>query len=260
MSESNCDTTQLYTLNPLTRFSDKAVDYAKYRPSYPSEAIDVILKGLNTSQLKIADIGAGTGISSRLLAQRGVQVIAIEPNAAMRQMAESHQLVEFCEGTAEATHLPSNSVDLVTCFQAFHWFNPEPSLQEFYRILKPAGRLVLVWNERDRNDFFTSEYSRLVREASNNHPAESRMMLIEPLLKTSLFVNVCDYTFKYKQALDLAGLIGRAASVSYIPKDATIQAKLINDLHQIYNRSCDGDGLIYLAYRTCVHLAQPQIQ
>lgn len=81
-------------LNPQSRFSDRAQDYAKYRPSYPSEAIDCILAGLETSGIA-ADIGAGTGISSRLLADRGVKVIAIEPNAAMKQAAESHPLVEF---------------------------------------------------------------------------------------------------------------------------------------------------------------------
>ncbi|MES1026371.1 class I SAM-dependent methyltransferase [Gloeocapsa sp. BRSZ] len=256
MNKSHSDTTQLYTLNPLTRFSDKAADYAKYRPSYPSEAIDMILQGLETSQVIVADIGAGTGISSRLLAQRGVQVIAIEPNAAMRQMAESHQLV-VREGTAEATHLPSNSVDIVTCFQAFHWFNPEPSLQEFYRILKPSGRLALVWNDRDRQDAFTAEYSRLVREASNNHPAESRLKLVEPLFANPYFVNIQEDKFAYKQELDLPGLIGRALSVSYIPNEELAKQQLIANLQQLYHLSCNDQGIVYMSYCTSVYLASP---
>ncbi|OKH22464.1 class I SAM-dependent methyltransferase [Chroogloeocystis siderophila] len=255
MSESNSDTTQLYTLNPLTRFSDKATDYAKYRPSYPSEAIDVIFKGLDTSQALVADIGAGTGISARLLAQRGVQVIAIEPNAAMRQMAELHQLVEFREGTAESTNLPNNSVNLVTCFQAFHWFNPESSLQEFHRILKPSGRLALVWNDRDHQDTFTAEYSRLVREASNNHPAESRLKSVEPLFANPYFVNIQEDKFAYKQELDLPGLIGRALSVSYIPNEELAKQQLIANLQQLYYLSCNDQGIVYMSYCTSVYLA-----
>lgn len=86
-------------MNPLSRFSDRAADYAKHRPSYPTPAIDAILEGFGEPpQLVAADIGAGTGISSRLLAERGVRVIAIEPNAAMREAASPHPLVEFREG------------------------------------------------------------------------------------------------------------------------------------------------------------------
>jgi ubiquinone/menaquinone biosynthesis C-methylase UbiE len=124
MSELNTDSTPLHTMNPLSRFSDRVADYVKYRPSYPAAAIAIILAGLgNSAQLIAADIGAGTGISSRLLAERGISVIAIEPNTEMRQAAESHKLVEVREGTAEVTNLPDASVDLVTCFQSFHWFN-----------------------------------------------------------------------------------------------------------------------------------------
>lgn len=259
MSESNSDITQLHTMNPLTRFSDKAVDYAKYRPSYPAEAIDIILQRLDTSQVLVADIGAGTGIASRLLAQRGVQVIAIEPNAAMRQMAESHRLVEFHEGTAEVTHLLDNSVDLVTCFQAFHWFDPEPSLQEFHRILKPSGQLALVWNGRDLQAAFTAEYSRLVREASNYHPAESRLKSAEPLFRNPYFINNREYEFTYIQELDLSGLIGRALSTSYIPNEESAKQQLIGSLEQLYHRTCNEQGIVFMSYRTSVYLAEPKL-
>ena len=98
-------------------FSDRAQEYAQYRSSYPQEAIAAIVEGLvSSSQLVAADIGAGTGIASRLLGNCGVKVIAIEPNSAMRQEAEYHPQVEFKAGTAENTNLPDNSVDLVTSF------------------------------------------------------------------------------------------------------------------------------------------------
>jgi SAM-dependent methyltransferase len=257
MSENNSDTTPLHTLNPLNRFSDRAADYVKYRPSYPADSIDIILKGLGKkSQLVAADIGAGTGISSRLLAERKVNVIAIEPNAAMREAAEPNPLVEYRDGTAEFTKLSEKSVDLVTCFQAFHWFAPEPSLSEFRRILKPSGRLAVVWNNRDNKDAFTAEYSRIVRTASNNHPGESRMQSVEPLLQTRHFVKLREHNFAYRQELDLTGLIGRAMSVSYLPREGEVYKQLISDLEDLYKRFCNKQGHVYMVYRTSVHLAE----
>jgi SAM-dependent methyltransferase len=259
VNEANAQATPLHTLNPLSRFSNRATDYAKYRPSYPDEAIATILEGLgNPSQLVAADIGAGTGISSRLLAEREVHVLAVEPNAAMREAASPHPLVEFRDGTAEATNLPSASVDLVTCFQAFHWFDPEPTLLEFHRILKPTGRLAVVWNNRDRDDEFTDNYSRLVKLASNHHPAESRITSVDPLLANPLFPTIDCYTFTYRQELDLEGLIGRALSVSYLPREGEAYQQLISGLEQLYNRECNADGFVYMTYRTSAYLAAPQ--
>lgn len=246
-------------MNPLSRFSDRAGDYAKYRPSYPEEAIATILEGLgDSSQLVAADIGAGTGISSRLLAQRGVRVIAIEPNAAMREAALPHALVEFGNGTAEATNLPDASVDLVTCFQSFHWFNPEPTLLEFHRILKPTGRLAVVWNDRDRDDEFTQNYTHLVQIASNHHAAESRMTSVDPLLASPLFPDVCCHTFTYRQELELEGLIGRAMSSSYIPREGEAQQQLVSGLQELYNRERNENGFVYMTYHTSVYLANPK--
>jgi SAM-dependent methyltransferase len=252
------ESTPLYTFNPLTRFCDRVEDYVKYRPSYPAAAIDQILENLAPpSQLVAADIGAGTGISSRLLGDRGVNVIAIEPNPAMREAAEPHPLVEFRDGTAEITNLSDASVDLVTCFQAFHWFNPEPSLSEFRRILKPSGRLALVWNNRDQEDALTMEYNRLVREASNNHPAESQMKTVEPLLLTKNFVNVRESNFVYQHELDLTGFIGRATSASYVPRQGQAYEQLISGLQELYQNFCDERGFVHMVYRTSVHLAEP---
>ncbi|MEM8722399.1 MAG: class I SAM-dependent methyltransferase [Cyanobacteria bacterium P01_G01_bin.39] len=127
-------------------FSEVSSEYAKYRASYSKFAIDKILEGLDKpSQLVTVDIGAGTGIGSRQLAERGIRVTAIEPDSAMIQVATPHPQIEFQESTAEATKLPDETADLVTCFTAFHWFDFEHSLREFQRILKPSGRLALVW-------------------------------------------------------------------------------------------------------------------
>lgn len=260
MSQTNPDTTPLYEMNPLSRFSDRAADYVKYRPSYPAAAIDAILEGLgNPEQLVAVDVGAGTGISSRLLGDRKVRVLAIEPNAEMRQAAEPHPLVEFREATAEATQLPDASVDLVVCFQAFHWFNPEPTLLEFHRILKPSGRVALVWNNRDRNDPFTRGYVQLTRLASNNL-SDKRVDAVEPFLKTSHFVNIRQRSFVYRQEMDLAGLIGRAHSTSYLPREGPEHEQLISDLQDLYTTWASDRGYVCLVHNTNVHLAEKNNQ
>lgn len=251
MDETNV-AAPLHTMNPQNRFSDCSADYAKYRPSYPIAAINSILEGLNRFPLVAADIGAGTGISSHLLAERGVRVLAIEPNAEMRQAALPHPLIKFRDGTAENTNIPKASVDLVVCFQSFHWFDPVPTLREFRRILKQTGRLAVVWNDRDRSDEFTQSYTRLVQIASKNHPAESRLVSVDPLLASPLFPNVRCRTFTYRQELDLDGLIGRAMSVSYIPRTGAAQQQLVSDLQELYNR-CNKNGFVYLVYRTSVY-------
>jgi SAM-dependent methyltransferase len=255
---SELDPTPLYIMNPVDRFSARAGDYVKYRPSYPAAAIDRVLEGLSLSQVVVADIGAGTGISARLLAARGLRVLAIEPNAAMREAAAPHPLVEFRDATAETTGLADAAVDLVTCFQSFHWFSPEPTLLEFRRILTAGGRLAVVWNERDRHDEFTAEYTHLIKFASKYHPAEQRRTAIEPLFLSDLFANVQQHKFTYKQPLNFDGIVGRAMSTSYIPRAGAAHEQLIVDLQQLYARNRDLDGLVTLAYTTSVFLADPR--
>jgi SAM-dependent methyltransferase len=247
----------LHTDNPTARFSDRAADYVKFRPTYPSAAIDAILQGLgDRSQLTAADIGAGTGISARLLAARGIRVIAIEPNAAMRSAAEPHPLIEVRDGAAEATGLPESSLDLVLCAQAFHWFRPEPALAEFRRILRPSGRLALMWNDRDPADAATAAYGRAVILASGHDPAANPRVTPDPLFRSRLFRNTRELIFPNHQTLDLQGLIGRALSASYIPRSGPAHDGLMADLRSLHEARADTHGLVRLIYLTRVFMAE----
>lgn len=265
-------------MNPLTYFSNAAADYAKYRPNYPEVAIEKVLEGLGLPfQIVAADIGAGTGIASRQLAEKGIKVFAVEPNAEMRQAAISHPLIEVCDGTAEATNLPDASVDLVVCFQAFHWFNREQSLSEFRRILKPAGRLALVWNFWSFEDEFTKEYYYVIKSQSKHKQERSfssqlrrwlRSMRRLPLKllrnwgyflphsRLPYFKESDRYWFENKQAVDLSGLIGRARSRGDFPRTGTESEQLIAEIEQLYHRQRDEGGLVTLVYRTRVILNQ----
>ena len=269
-------TTPLYNLNPLNRFTNKAENYTKYRPLYPDAVIDKLLESL-TLPITVADIGAGTGISARQLASHGVDVIAIEPNLAMRKAAISSPGIEWKEGTAEHTNLPDASVDLITCFQAFHWFKPEPTLSEFRRILKPKGRLGIVFQDLNRDDEFTQAYWQIISKAANNRPPSYLNTKIAPVKESSYFQYIDYYEFDCQQNLDLKSLIGLAQSVSFIPADKTIQNQLVEDLKTLHQNFCDGtwvptigdhssdtevynpNNCVYMAYHNTVHIANAAV-
>jgi len=128
----------------MDEFTGKATAYDKARPGYAPAALDYVLRCVNTPRAVIADIGAGTGKFSALLAARGYDVIAVEPNADMRSKLPG--TVRAVNGTAENTGLPDQSVDAVTCSQAFHWFDGEKFKLECQRILRPGGRIFVVYN------------------------------------------------------------------------------------------------------------------
>jgi SAM-dependent methyltransferase len=253
----NLSDAELRDSNPTARFSDRAADYVKYRPGYPAAAIDAILDGLgDPSRILAADVGAGTGISSRALADRGVGVIAVEPNEAMRSAAAAHPRVRWVVGTAEATGLEDASVDLITCVQAFHWARQDAALREFARILRRPARIAIMWNERDRAAPMMTAYKEAIAAIGGEHPAETREFDPAVIVRSRLFLNLRHVDVPNSQRLDEEGLIGRAMSASYVPKEGEGAERLIASLRDIFRRFREPDGMITMRYRTGVWLAE----
>ncbi|HUP64294.1 MAG TPA: class I SAM-dependent methyltransferase [Thermoanaerobaculia bacterium] len=240
----------LFEMDPAGRFSSRADDYARFRPDYPEAAIEAILNLADSPAPTVADVGAGTGISSRMLAARGARVLAVEPNREMR--ARLGPEVEAVDAEAESLPFADGSIDLVTAFQAFHWFHPERSLGEFHRVLRPGGFLALVWNERDDSDSFTASFGEAVRLASNDHPAENRLSSVAPFLASDLFVETREIVFPHLQALEMEGLIGRMRSTSYLPQEGEAWDRLVESVRAAWERHRDAEGKVALVYRTIV--------
>ena len=233
------------------RFSDRAADYIRYRPTYPAEAVHTILEGLGPPlRLVAADVGAGTGISARLLGERGARVIAVEPGEAMRRAAAPHPNVAWVAGRAEATGLCSQAVDLVLCAQSFHWFRTTDALSEFARILKERGRLAITWNHRSASDPLTAGYQQAIVDVGGEGTAESRTFDPDVIAASGLFSSPERKSFPNFQRLDLAGLIGRARSASYVPKSGAAGERLLGLLRALHERYADESGFVTLVYDT----------
>jgi len=249
---------------PGDLFGDRSADYDRYRPNYPAAAIAAILRGLEPP-IAVADLGAGTGIGSRLLAQAGARIIAVEPNAAMRALAAQPPQITAIAGTAEAIPLPDNSVDLVAAFQAFHWFDFDRSLQECRRILKPGGRLALVWSFWAGGDRATRDYSRLVL-ASAPRPYSIFGPRRPPLdaLRYQLFwqgwhlpgfANLRRQTFTSHQVLDRAGLLGLARSQGFTPLAGEAGDRLAAQVADFHRQFRDERDQVTLHYQTLLYTA-----
>ena len=249
--------------DPLSRFTGLAEIYARCRPTYPVAAVDHIIEtaGLKHGSV-VADVGCGTGISSRLFADRGLHVIGIEPNADMRWPAEVDPAPAgaappaYRAGTAEATGLSDGSVLFVLAAQAFHWFRPEPTLREFHRTLVAGGWVALMWNERDDADAFTTAVSAVIRTAPEADSVEGpRQRAGDVLLTAPHFVDACRVTLGHEQSLNEEGLLGRVFSASYAPREPAAAETFAARLRDVFARFQRG-GIAALRYETSVYLAR----
>ena len=244
------------------RFSNRVADYVKYRPGYPSAMMHYLQSTFRLPQgAQVADVGSGTGISTELFLKEGYTVYAVEPNTAMREKATEllghYPLYREVAGTAEHTGLPAQSVDVIVAGQAFHWFQPAQTRQEFARILKPNGIVVLVWNERLTASAFESEYDQLIIRHGNDYVQVDHRNISQENIEA--FFSPCPVRYQVfgnEQVFDFEGLSGRLLSSSYMPS-ATDEGypDMIRDLRRLFDRY-QADGHITIHYDTKVFTAE----
>ena len=248
--------------NSTTRFSSRAEDYAKYRPGYPVEVIDILESecGLTKSSV-IADVGSGTGIISELFLRNGNKVFAVEPNAPMRVFAEQtfNRFPQFVSiaATAEETTLENNCIDIAIAAQAFHWFDQKKARIEFARILKPSGWVVLIWNERllDSTPFLKDYENALLRFGTDYKDVRHENA------QEQIAEFFAPQTFQLKsvnnvQNFDFEGFTGRVRSASYTPEPGHPNYEpMMAELKRLYAEH-NRDGIVSFEYQTRIYFGR----
>jgi len=248
-------------IDPKRRFSSRVDNYSKFRPRYPQDIISFLeTEKVLYKDSTIADIGSGTGILSELFLKNGNRVYGIEPNIDMRTAAErilnNYSDFKSIDGSAEATNMTEKSVDIITVGQAFHWFDQIKAHKEFFRILKPEGFVVIIWNNRKRSGSkFLEAYEDLLLKYGTEYRKISNIQI-----DFEKFYGIGKNSEGYKrevfdnyQFLDYHGLKGRLLSTSYTPlDDHPNYNNMITELEKIFNEN-NQSGLIRFDYETEVY-------
>ncbi len=206
------------------RFSDRVEYYLAHRPRYPEGTVETLRReaGLGPGTV-IADMGSGTGFLAQMLLRCGNKVHGVEPNREMREAGErmlgAHDDFISLNGSAEHSGLPDASVDLITAGQSFHWFDRPAARSEWSRILRPDGRVALVWNQRAAgSSAFMAAYETLLRDFGNDYDKVGHRDIDDRKLDDFFGPGRWRrFTLPYAQEFDREGLRGRILSSSYIP-------------------------------------------
>ncbi len=247
--------------NATSRFSNRVTDYVRYRPGYP-ECVLTLLRDRRWLQrgTRVADIGSGTGIFSSLLLDQGAEVFAVEPNAGMREAAEAmlghHALFHSIAASGEETTLEDQSMDFIVSAQAFHWLDRTRARREFMRLLKPSGRIALIWNVRQTaNTLFLRDYENLLLHFAPDY-AQVRHENVDVEALESFFTGGVfeKHVFANQQSFDFAGVCGRLLSCSYAPAEGhPLHEPMIEELRRLFETH-EQNGSVTFLYDTEVFI------
>ena len=222
-------------------FARVADAYEQARPGYPADAV-LWLAG--ETPCDVVDLGAGTGKLTRSLAALGHHVVAVEPLGEMLdRLRAAVPGVTAVAGSAESMPLPDGAADVVACAQAFHWFDQEAALAEIARVLRPGGRIALVWNVRDERVPWVSELSdAMVGRTGVDRGAAA------PIEQSGLYGPVEHATFEHTQTVDRDALRALVLSRSYcavLPEEE--RAPILGRVDRLFDEHAR-DGLLTLPY------------
>ena len=205
-------------------FGAEAAAYERGRPSYPPEAIDWLLP---PGARDVLDLGAGTGKLTTRLVERGLDVVAVDPIAEMLEVLRtSLPRTPALLGTAEDIPLDDNSMDAVLVAQAWHWFDPARAIPEVARVLRPGGRLGLVWNTRDERLGWVKDLGRII--GHEDDPFNHTVTLPPP------FTDVQRHQVEWTNYLTPQALIDLVASRSYcITSPAAVRTRTLHQVREL---------------------------
>ena len=244
-------------------FSAKVNDYVASRPDYPAALFDCLRDhaALQAGSV-VADVGAGTGLLTHGLLQRGCSVVAVEPNPTMRAAAD-HWLGDrpgyrSAEGSAEHLPLADGSVDLITAAQAFHWFEVDAARTECLRVLRPRGQVALIWNDRRRNDPLHEALDGLFDQFGGAR--RTALVAHEDRSDVPRFFGSTparEFVWPHEHRLDAAALASLVFSRSYMPaRDGAAGLAVKDALRGVFARSAV-DGKVAVRYTTVAMVGRP---
>lgn len=245
------------------RFTTRVESYRKFRPGYPAAVVELLERECALSpDDTVADVAAGTGILTELFLVAGHPVMAVEPNAAMREacaaLETTYPKLRSVEGSAEETRLADHSVALITVAQAMHWFDLERTRREFARVLKPGGWCAVIYNHRRmEGDAFHDGYERILREFGSDYTAvQGKHLGPEKIAAFFAPSQERTATFANHQGFTLEGLMGRVLSSSYMPQPGdTRYAEMESAVGELFTQN-QRDGLVRMEYETAVSWGQ----
>jgi SAM-dependent methyltransferase len=251
-------------------FEGFALDYDRHRPTYPQTLFDAIAARLSLpDDVRVADLGAGTGKAARQMARRGWHVTAIEPGEGMldvlRARAQAEGLnIDARLASAEVTGLPDASVDLVTAAQAFHWFDKARAVPEMARIVRPGGGVAVFWNARadDRSEFLDGHMNVVARYVPEEHidrrPKDDATTTREDLSQGGYFDVDKRLTLQHEVRMTVEEFVEYAFTASYIRLfvAAEKQQSLRTDLREQAARYVDEESLVTVALDVDAYIAQ----
>ncbi|MBF0545931.1 MAG: class I SAM-dependent methyltransferase [Candidatus Riflebacteria bacterium] len=258
-------------------FSGKVEDYQKFRPHYPQKIAEFLKRfgALNKNTI-VADIAAGTGIVTRLMAGHAKKVIAIEPNqdmlgalatlkrdativASADLFSKWENVIEILQGVGEKTGLADHSVDLITLGSAFHWLDADAAKIEFSRILKPEGYVAILYHERDREeDAFQKEIEEIQGKRFPAHREWWRKKFHPRNYRKFFGGEMITYTVPTPVEMDLPGFTGLIRSTSSHPKeDSELRTKIELDMKEAFGKYKKYNGMVDILYQATVYLGRP---
>jgi SAM-dependent methyltransferase len=209
-------------------FGSEAAAYERGRPSYPPEAVDWLLAPTDSFRARVVlDLGAGTGKLTTRLVERGLSVTAVDPIAEMLDMLRGALPdTPALLGSAEQIPLPDNAVDAVLVAQAWHWFDPERATAEIIRVLRPGGRLGVLWNTRDERSGWVRDFGRIV---GLEHDRDSATVDLP-----TEFTDVATHQIQWTNYITRDALIDYVASRSYcITSPAEVRTRTLENVREL---------------------------
>lgn len=242
-----------------TSFGSSAAAYDAVRPEWPAKTVTWMLGSPTTATVcRVVDLGAGTGKGTRVIAALGHEVIAVEPSDGMREVlgtslvsmpTEVARRITSLAGAAEDIPVETGSVDAVTVFQAWHWFDAEAASAECARVLRPGGWLSMGWHNRSEDVGWSRELSDFVEHHENQLDDQKAPPVgpeFEPF-ETKLF------TYCMRQSVE--DLVLQASTWSFVAINPE-RDRVLDFVRSLGRRVADSDGMVQIpmstrCYRLC---------